>query len=1036
MNIAEYAIQKKTITLVFTFLLLVGGVLSYDNLGRLEDPEFTIKDALIITNYHGALPAEVEEEVTDIIETAIQQISQLDRIVSISKAGKSIITVTIQEKYDKSTLPQVWDELRRKVSDVQPRLPPGVQPSIVFDDFGDVYGTFLAVTGEGFSYRELKDYVDFLRRELLLVPGVSKIDIWGAQQEAIFVEISNSKIAQLGISLESIYGILKQQNLVVSAGEVWVGSEEIRIQPTGGIDSVEKIGGLLIGSLNKLIYLNDVATISRGYITPPQKLLRFNGKPGLAIGISIASGGNVVTLGKAIKAKLKELEARTPLGMELGIISYQSDSVEQSVNGFVESLLLALAIVIVVLLIFMGMRSGLLIGMILVLTVCATIIVMDIYGINLERISLGALIIALGMLVDNAIVITDGILIKIQQGTDRIKAAKEVVDQTIWPLLGATVIAVLAFAAIGLSQNSSGEFTRSLFQVVLISLMLSWVIAVTITPLFCVMFLKPAATNKVQKDPYGGFVYQSYKLFLQVCLRFRWLTMMIMLGLLLLSIYGFSLLEDSFFPGSTRPQFLINYWRAEGTDIRETSKDLKQIEKFLLNKESIESVATFVGSGALRFILLYTPEKDYKSYGQLLVTVKDYQDIERLIPEIRQYLAQNFPDSEPKMQKFKLGPSSGALIKVRFSGHDPVVLQQLSKQAQAVMRADGGAIEIRDDWRQKVKMLQPQFADAQARAAGISRADISQALETAFTGSQVGVFREGNKRLPIISRPPEAERIAVDNIKTIHVWSDVAQQSIPVRQVISGFETVWIDPLIHRRNRKRTISVECDPRVGNASVVFERIRDKIEAIELPLGYEMEWGGEYEDSTKAQKALSKNLPITFLLMVVIVIFLFNAIRQALIIWLSVPLAIIGVAIGLLLTGESFGFMALLGFLSLVGMLIKNAIVLIDQIDLEIREGKIPFEAILDSSVSRLRPVTMAAITTVLGMIPLYFDVFFISMAVTIMFGLSFATVLTLTIVPVLYAIFFRIYGNDRISETEPTENLNKILVVENKEVNIS
>jgi multidrug efflux pump subunit AcrB len=1013
MNIAEYAIRKKTVTLVLTFLLFGGGLLSYEKLGRLEDPEFTIKDALIITNYPGALPSEVEEEVTDVIETAVQQLAQLERVTSISKAGQSIITVTMKEKYDKHTLPQIWDELRRKVNDVQSQLPPDIQPSVVYDDFGEVYGIFFAVTGEGFSYKELKDYVDFLKRELLLVPEVAKIEIWGAQQEAVFVEISRSKSAQLGISLETIAGILKQQNLVAPAGEVRVGSEEIIIRPTGGIDSVKEIGELLIndGSSDKLIYLEDVATIYRGYQTPPQRLLRFNGKPGLAIGISIISGGNVVTLGKAIKAKLKTLEAQTPLGIELGIISYQSDAVEKAVNGFVDSLLLALAIVIIVLLIFMGMRSGLLIGVILILTVCATVIVMDIYDINLQRISLGALIIALGMLVDNAIVITDGILIKIQKGTDRIRAAIDVVEQTMWPLLGATVVAVLAFAAIGLSQNAAGEFTRALFQVILISLMMSWLIAVTITPLFCVLFLKPSPERteqvEVETDPYRGILYQIYQFFLRVCIRFRWLTIMTMIGLLFLAIYGFGFLEDSFFPGSSRPQFMINYWRVEGTDIRETSEDLKQIEKFLMTVEGIESVATFVGAGALRFILVYSPEKNYKSYGQLLVTVKDYREIDNLIPKVRQYLSQNFPDAEPKIKKFKLGPGGGAQIKARFSGHDPVVLRQLSNQAQAIMRADGGAIEIRDDWRHRVKMLRPQFAEAPARIVGISRSALSKSLETVFSGTPVGVYREGNKRLPIISRPPEAERVGVDNIKNIHLWSPAAQHSIPLRQVVSGFETVWIDPLIHRRNRKRTIIAQCDPKVGNASVVFERIRQKIEAIELPLGYEMEWGGEYENSTDAQKALSANLPITFLAMVVIVIFLFNALRQALIIWLCVPLAIIGVTPGLLLTGESFGFMALLGFLSLSGMLIKNAIVLIDQIDLEIREGKAPFYAILDSSVSRLRPVTMAAITTVLGLIPLIFDAFFISMAVTIMFGLTFATILTLIVVPVLYAIFFRV-----------------------------
>ncbi len=1011
MNIAEYAIEKKTITLVLTFILLVGGLLSYERLGRFEDPEFTIKESLILTYYPGALPTEVEEEVTDVIETAVQQMPQLKKVTSLSRAGQSIVIVKMRDKYDKHTLPQIWDELRRKVSDVQSSLPPGVQPSIVKDDFGDVYGIFFAVTGEGYSYREIKDYVDFLKRELLLVPGVAKIDIWGAQREAIFVEISRARLAQLGISLQAIYKTLEQQNLITSAGRVKVGSESILIHPTGEIDSVQEIGELLINEKDsdKLIYLKDVATINRDYVTPPRTLLRFNGTPGLAIGISSVSGGNVVTLGKAVKAKLKALEAQSPLGMTFGIISYQSDTVEKEVNGFVNSFLLALAIVIVILLIFMGLRSGLLIGGILVLTVCGTVIVMDIYDIDLHRISLGALIIALGMLVDNAIVVTDGILVRIQSGMNRLKAAMEVVEQTMWPLLGATVVAILAFAAIGLSQNAAGEFTRALFQVILISLLMSWVLAITVTPLFCVYFLK-AGTQQVGQDPYRGILYQGYKAFLRISIRLRWLTISLMLGLLFLAIYGFGLLEDSFFPGSSRPQFMINYWRTEGTDIRATSSDLKQIEAYLMKLEGVESISTFVGAGALRFILVYQPEKDYSSYGQILVTVDDYRRIDNLIPEVRQYLDSHFPDAEPKIKKFRLGPGGGAMIKARFSGPDPVVLRQLSNQAQAIMREDGGAIDIRDDWRQRVKVLRPQFAEAQARLVGISRYDVSRTLEATFSGTQVGIYRENNKLLPIISRPPEAERLDVGNIEDIHIWSPAAKKSIPLRQVVSGFTTEWQDAIIHRYNRKRTITPQCDPKVGNASVVFQRIRPKIEAIELPLGYELEWGGEYEDSTEAQTALAAGLPISFLIMVLVVIFLFNALRQPLIIWLCVPLAIIGVAPGLLLTGESFGFMALLGFLSLSGMLIKNAVVLIDQIDLEIREGKEAFQAILDSSVSRLRPVTMAAITTVLGMVPLFFDAFFKGMAVTIMFGLTFATVLTLIVVPVLYAVFFRVKSN--------------------------
>jgi len=1010
MNIAEWSIKNKTICLVAVFIMFIGGIKSYGDLGRLEDPEFTIKEALITTQYPGASPREVEEEVTEVIETAIQELGQLKEITSISKPGESIITVKIKDKYDNVTLPQVWDELRRKVNDAQQRLPPGVQPSIVFDDYGDVYGVLIALQGEDYSYAELKDIADFLRRELLLVEDVAKIVLWGVQQEQIFVEISRSKTAQLGLSLDAIYETLKKQNLVVDAGSVRVGNEFIRINPSGEIDSVDEIENLLIRGGKggqSYIYLKDIAEVKRGYITPPKTLLRYNGEKAIALGISTIQGGNVVTMGHGLVEKLKYLLPQIPLGISANAIYYQAEGVEKSVNSFLVNLLQALAIVVGVLMIFMGLRSGLLIGAILLITVLTTFVFMNIYAISLERISLGALIIALGMLVDNAIVVTDGYLIRVQQGMEKIKAANEAVIRTMWPLFGATVVAVLAFAAIGLSDDSTGEYLRSLFQVILISLGMSWVIAVTITPLFCVLFLKPSENTNSTDDPYKGALFVMYKNFLVLCLQFRWMAVGVVVALLLSAVHAFGYLEDSFFPDSSSPIILAHYWLPEGTDIRKTSADTVEIEKFILKQEGVESVSTFVGAGAPRFMLVYSPEKSYDGYALLMVTVDDYKRNDALMKTIKDHLKNKYVNSNPKLEKIRLGPGGGFAIEARFSGQSPTKLRELSEKAKKIMRDDGGVAGIRDDWRERVKIVRPIFSESQARRAGVNRDDLAEALQTAFIGTPVGIYRERDELLPILSRKPEEERSNVDHIKDVHIWSHTAQSAIPIRQVVSRFDTTWEDAVRHRREKRRTITMQSDQKSGNASVVFNRIRDKIESIPLPPGYEFEWGGEYEDSIDAQKGLTKNLPVTVLMMIFVVITLFNALRQPLIVWLTIPLSIIGVTYGLLLTGESFGFMAMLGFLSLSGMLIKNAIVLIDEIDLQIKEGKERHHAIIEASVSRMRPVSMAAITTVLGMIPLLTDVFFKGMAVTIMAGLSFATLLTLIIVPVFYAIFFNI-----------------------------
>ena len=1008
MNLAEFSINNRVVTLVLSAVLLFGGWQAFNGMSRLEDPEFTIKDALVITPYPGASAAEVEEEVTDEIELAVQKLGQLDEIESKSDRGLSTVTVSIQKKYDRTSLPQVWDEVRRKVGDAQGSLPPGAGPSIVVDDYGDVFGVFAVVYGKEYSYAEIKKVVDLLRRELLLVQDVAKIDTYGERVEAIYVELDRDRMSQLRIPPSAIANELQQKNLVSDSGRVQVGREFITVSPTGGVSTVEAFESLLIRGGDQQIYLRDIAAVRRGYVEPQNNAIRYDGNAAIGLGISTVAGGNVVVMGQGISERMEELREEIPLGIEFGIVSHQSQAVETAISSFVISLLEAVAIVIVVLLFFMGVRSGLLIGFVLILTILGSFIFLSSMGVALERISLGALIIALGMLVDNAIVVVDGILVRQQRGVESKRAAREVVAQSSGPLLGATVIAILAFASIGTSQDSTGEFCRSLYQVVLVSLLLSWVTAVTATPLLSVMLLKPPKKKPgEQKDPYDTAFYRAFRGFLRGAIRGRWLTVAIVVGIFVAALWGFGFVDQSFFPPSTRPQMMVDFWMPQGTHIDVTGRKVSEIEEYLAEQEGVTHVSTLLGKGGLRFLLTYTPEKLNSSYAQLLVDVEDAKVIDRLIPEVEAHLAETYPQALGYASRFQLGPGSTGKIQARFSGPDADVLRALASQAAEILYADPNTKAIRTDWRQRVKVLRPVLDEDRANLNGIHRSNVAQTLMEAFQGQAVGVYREGDLLLPIILRATEEERSDVESINRVQIWSPAAGKMIPLRQVVTGFETGHEDEIIIRRDRKRTITVFADPIEGTATVVFARVRPKIEALELPQGYSLDWGGEYEDSGNAQAALAGSIPTFIGIMVLVTVVLFNSLRQPLVIWLCVPLAVIGVTVGLLGTGQPFGFMALLGFLSLMGMLIKNAIVLVDEINVQVAEGKDLGPAIVDSTASRLRPVAMAALTTALGMIPLLFDAFFVSMAITIIAGLMFATVLTMVVLPVFYAIVFKV-----------------------------
>ncbi len=1011
MNIAEYSVTKKVTTWLLIILFLGGGATALQEISRLEDPEFTIKQAKVFTTYPGATPLEVEREVTYHVENAVQQLQQLKRVESISQNGTSEITVVIKDKYKKPEFPNIWDELRRKINDVQSELPPGANTSIVFDDFGDVFGLFYALSGEGYTYREMKDYADILKEQLLLVPGVRKITIAGDVKEVVYLEISRANLAKLGISTQEFSQVLKSQNLVSNAGNVRVGDEYIRINPTGQLMSTQEIGELLLsGSGNSLVRIKDIATVRRAYEENPGFYAFHNGKPALTIGISMLSGENVVAVGERLDRRLQELQTVTPVGMELDPIYDQPKIVDVSVGGFILNVGLALLIVIVVLLLFMGLRTGLIIGAILLITVAGTVWFMNFYGIDLQRISLGALIIALGMLVDNAIVVAEGLLVRIKRGEDGLKAASEVVSATMWPLLGGTIVGILAFAAIGLSEDATGEFANSLFWVIFISLLLSWFTAVTMTPLLCVQFLKPdppAAPGEEKADPYGGFLFRKYRGFLSTAIHFRWVTLSIVIAMFASSIVGFGYVKQSFFPDSNTPMFFFDMWNVEGADIRKTRDDVIKIDNYLHTLDGVVSTTSFIGGGATRFTLVYSPESPSTAYGQIIVNAETLADVERLQKQVLEYTAINFPDSEPKTKPLRIGPGRDAKIEARLNGPDPVVLRELSEKVQQIMADDGGAINVKDDWRQPVKVIRPIYNEKAARQLGITRENVTKAMLTSFDGQQVGLFKDGIRLLPIIMLPPYIERNDVAAIRDVSVYSPVLQDTVPIGQVVSDFKVEWADAKIKKRNRIYTIIPSCDPAQGLATALFERLKPQLENLELPPGYFLEWGGEYEDARDANAAISSSLPAGFLAMIIVVILLFGKVRQPLIIWLTVPLAIIGITAGLLSMNVAFGFMGLLGALSLVGLLIKNAIVLIDEIDMNIAAGKESYNAILDSAVSRMRPVMMAATTTILGMAPLLSDVFFLDMAVVIMFGLGFASVLTLIVVPVLYAIFFNI-----------------------------
>ena len=1004
-DIARLSIERPLYSWMLVLLCIVGGVIGIDTVGRLEDPVFPLMYAYVITPYEGASASEVEQEVTDPIEAALQELPYIEKLTSKSISGRSEVMVEIQEEYSGGgQTAQIFDELRRRVSEASMRFPPGVGPTIVEDDFGDIYGIMYAVSAVDYEPDEIHDIAKKLSTELKSVEHVAKVQVAGLPREAVYVELDSRKFARLGLPIDDLLSRFVVENQVFSSGTFVSGSRRLRIAPEMAFSSVEAIGEMRIGKpgSTQILELADVATIKRERIEVPEQIIRHEGKEIFTLGVSVVPGKNVVDVGKKVDAKLNEIMSLLPLGVQVETIYAQHTAVEESITEFLRNLILSVLTVITALCVFMGWRAGTVVGAALLLTVLGTIFIMSLAGIELQRISLGALMIAMGMLVDNGIVVAEGMVIGVRRGLTPAEAASRSVRRTQFALLGATIIGITAFGPISLSNDAGGHFLRSLFQVVAISLLLSWVLAITVVPLFGSYLLKTREAI-AEKDLYTGPLYTPYRALLGFGLRRRWITAMLIVGITGACIYSAQYMKQAFFPRTNTPLFYVDYRLPEGSNIYSTLEGVTELEDLIQEYEEVEAVTSFVGRGATRFTAIMRPEQPNSSYAQLVVRVRNVEEMDDLIKRIDARMQAEKPGAQIQVTRAEFTSGSTSKFEVRFSGPDNAVLRELGEKALSIY-LDHDLIDRKIDWRQPALKLVPEFNETRARLAGVTRADLAQSLAYSSQGITVGVFRDADKVIPIIARAPLEERGGVDRLMDRLAWSPTQQTYVPISQIVSRFEMRAEDATIFRYDRFRTVQAQANPPKGfNFNLMFSEIRGEIEAIPLPPGYRMEWGGEFEANARAYEVINQKIPFALLIMFVITILMFGKLKQPIVIWLTVPMTFCGVALGLLATDLAFTFPSFLGFLSLSGMLIKNCIVLVDEIDKRFEESEFNLVTMTEASISRLRPVILAAGTTIAGMSPLLADAFFREMAVCIMSGLAFATLLTLLAVPVFYRI---------------------------------
>ena len=1007
----ERILNQKALLNTLLVAVVIGGIFAYQSIGKLEDAEIPIKSAVVMTLYPGATAHEVELEVTEVLEKAIQKLENIDNIESRSLPGFSQITINVEPSVLTKEMPQLWDHLRRKVDAAKTSLPQGAHAPVVNDDFGDVYGIFVAVTGEGYAYSELYDYVEYLRREFLEVDGIKRGELFGTQTETIEISISKEKLAGLDINPMLIIQAMNDQGEVVNAGSIVSGRERIRLNVGQKYSSIEEIKDVLIqtpGGGN--FRLGDVADVYRSFYEPKNQSLMYNGERAISLAMSMESGVNVIKIGEAFDKKLEELKQNLPLGIEVNSVFSQPDRVAYSINGFITNLIQSVLIVIVVILIAMGMRSGLLIASGLLFTILGTFIVMLIMDIELQRISLAAIIVAMGMLVDNAIVVAEGIMMDLQRGLDRKKAFTNSAKQTAFPLLGATLIAILAFLPLAMSPDAAGEYLSSLFTVLAISLFLSWVFAMIQTPFMATYFFRKDTKRMkdgASKDPYDTAFYRGFQRIIKYSLSHKWVFVGLSFLILVVAFSGFKHVNFMFMPTLDYNQFIVEYKLPQGAEINALEKDIKEISNEIVQWEEVDQVTAAIGSTPARYSLLRPVANPSSSYGELIIDTEDYETSVVAGKKIVDYIREHYPQASSRKRVY--GPIfSEYEIEVQFSGPDPAVLRRLAEEAKAIMRNEPTATAVTDNWKNEIKVLNPQYSVELARQAGITRNNLSTSIAAGINGLTVGVMQEGNSSLPIQFSLDESISNNVEQLGNLPVWGAYTASSIPLAQLVDSIALKWETIEVFRYNTERAIRAQCDPMEGYLTTdVEEKLKPMINTIEIPDGYSMKWKGSSESSAESQQNLFRFLPLALGLMLLIVIALFNNIKHAIIIFSIFPFAFVGIVLGFLTTGATLTFIGIIGALGLIGMMIKNTIVLLDEINLNLRKGRTSLRSIIMAALSRLRPVVMASATTILGMLPLLFDVMFQSLAIVIIFGLLVGTIITLLVVPVMYAAIFRV-----------------------------
>ena len=1010
MNLPVYSLENKKIIYFFLAIMLIGGIYSFFKLPKKEDSPFVIKQAVLVTQYPGATPQEVEKLITEPIEREIQSMSDVFQIKSESYFGMSKISIELQPTLAPDYMPVKWDELRRKVANIQPRLPSGASAINVSDDFGDVFGIYYALTAdEGFTYDDMRDWAQKIKTELTPIQGVQKVYLFAEQTQVVNVRISVPKLANLGIDPNSIQQVLQTQNLLVNTGEIMTGTYQLRVRAEGTYKSIEDIRDqLIVTKGGGEVRLGDIATIERGYMDPPSNLMRVDGKRAIGIGVATGAKDDVVAVGDAVAEHLKEMEQLFPIGMELKTIYPENQIANEANNGFILNLIESLLIVIVIIFLVMGSRAGMLVGSSLLFSVGGTLLIMLIWGVGLNRTSLAAFIIAMGMLVDNAIVVTDNAQVGIKRGLSRYQALVDGATKPQWALLGATFIAVCSFLPMYLAPALVAEIVKPLFIVLGVSLGLSWILALTQTTTFGNFILKEAKPGE-SKDPYDTKLYHKFENVLGRLIKRRYLTLTSVVATLFLSLFIMSIMPQSFFPIMNKPYFRADLIFPEGYGIDDVERNVIKIEEYLKNNDKIKSYSFTLGGSPVRYYLASSSIGPKPNFANVLIETKDAKDAQSEENKFYEYMVANYPDILTRSALFALSPVPDAAIEIGFVGDNIDTLVALTQRAQEIARKNDMVMEVRSSWGNKVPVWKPLYSQEKGLRLGITRQQMAYSLRSATNGVPLGEYREGDVFMPILLKDADRDSMNLNDIKTLPVYS-AKGRSVKVEQVIDDFSLDYEYSVVKRYNRQRYMMMQCEPKRGaNTMAAFSQLwQDIQQEVQVPEGYKLQYFGEQSEQDKGNKAIAANIPLMFGLIYLTLLFLFpKYYRKPVLIMCMLPLIFIGVVLGLLVFGKSLDFFAMLGLLGLIGMNIKNAIVLVDEIGLQLDSGLAPVNAVIEATKTRIVPVTMASGTTILGMLPLLGDAMFAGMAATIMGGLFVSTILTIFVLPVTYCIFFKI-----------------------------